>query len=88
MIRKTPLMLEVERKHGNQPLELLLPRLYNEMGLPRMAADFGIGKGTIWYWFLKFGINVRRIAVAPSQDIVVTKGRNGKYPPPPIGGGT
>ena len=72
MVRKTKLMLRIEEKYG-QPLEKLLPRLYNERGLPAMAAEFGISKGTIWYWMLKFGINIQRVAVSPDEHLAVSK---------------
>jgi len=70
MVRKTKLMLSVEQKY-NKPLERLLPELYNEKGLPAMAAELGISKGTLWYWLLKFGINVRRVALAPGEELQV-----------------
>jgi len=63
-------MLQVEQRY-NKPLEKLLPELYNEKGLPAMAAELGISKGTLWYWLLKFGINVRRVALAPGEELHV-----------------
>jgi hypothetical protein len=63
-------MQAVEERY-NKPLEKLLPELYNEKGLPAMAAELGISKGTLWYWLLKFGINVRRIALAPGEELEV-----------------
>ena len=63
-------MQQVEERY-NKPLEKLLPELYNEKGLPAMAAELGISKGTLWYWLLKFGINVRRIALAPGEELEV-----------------
>ena len=76
MVRKTKLMTSVEQRY-NKPLEKLLPELYNEKGLPAMAAELGISKGTLWYWLLKFGINVRRVALAPGEELQVqqAKGR-------------
>ena len=70
MLRRTKLMLQVEQRY-NKPLEKLLPDLYNEKGLPAMAAELGISKGTLWYWLLKFGINVRRVALAPGEELLV-----------------
>lgn len=60
--RKTKLMRSIEDRYG-EPLETLLVRLYNEKGLPGMAEELDIAKGTLWYWFLKFGIEVRKTAV-------------------------
>lgn len=70
MVRKTKLMRQVEEKY-NKPLEKLLPELYNAKGLPAMAEELQIGKGTLWYWMLKFGINVRRVALAPNEELQV-----------------
>ena len=69
-MRRTKLMQQVEERYS-KPLEKLLPELYNEKGLPAMAAELGISKGTLWYWLLKFGINVRRIALAPGEELEV-----------------
>ena len=54
-------MLEVEEKHGEQ-LETLLPRLYNEMGFPAMVEELGLNKSTLWYWFLKIGMRIEKVA--------------------------
>ncbi|MSQ26138.1 MAG: hypothetical protein EXR49_07755 [Dehalococcoidia bacterium] len=70
MVRRTKLMQAVEQKY-NKPLEKLLPEMYNEKGLPAMATELGISKGTLWYWLLKFGINVRRVALAPGEELQV-----------------
>ena len=70
MVRRTKLMQSVEARY-NKPLEKLLPEMYNEKGLPAMAAELGISKGTLWYWLLKFGINVRRVALAPGEELHV-----------------
>lgn len=70
MVRRTKLMQQVEARY-NKPLEKLLPEMYNEKGLPAMAAELGISKGTLWYWLLKFGINVRRVALAPGEELRV-----------------
>ena len=75
MTRKTKLMLGVEQKY-NKPLERLLPEMYNEKGLPATAAELGISKGTLWYWLLKFGINVRRVALAPGEELQVQQAKN------------
>lgn len=74
MIRKTKLMMSVEQRYS-KPLEKLLPELYNEKGLPAMAAELGISKGTLWYWLLKFGINVRRVALAPGEELTVQQAK-------------
>jgi hypothetical protein len=63
-------MQQVEARY-NKPLEKLLPEMYNEKGLPAMAAELVISKGTLWYWLLKFGIQVRRVAVSPGEELHV-----------------
>ncbi len=72
MIRKTRLMRQVE-DHYQRPLEKLLPEMYNEKGLPAMADELGISRGTLWYWLLKFGIHLRRVAVAPGEILEVKR---------------
>ena len=72
MVRKSKLMKQVESRY-DRPLEALLPELYNEKGLPAMAAELGVSKGTVWYWLLKFGINVRRVALSPGDDVEVVR---------------
>ena len=74
MVRRTKLMRDVEQRY-NKPLEKLLPEMYNEKGLPAMAAELGISKGTLWYWLLKFGINVRRVALAPGEELQVQQAK-------------
>ena len=46
MVRKSKLMKQIETRY-NRPLEELLPEMYNEKGLPAMAADLGVSKGTV-----------------------------------------
>ena len=60
--RKSKKMLEVEQEHGEQ-LETLLPRLYNEMGFPAMVEELDINRSTLWYWFLKMGVRIKRVAI-------------------------
>ena len=72
MVRKTRLMRQVE-DHYQRPLEKLLPEMYNEKGLPAMADELGISRGTLWYWLLKFGIHLRRVAIAPGETLEVKR---------------
>ena len=37
------------------------------------ACSMGVSKGTVWYWLLKFGINVRRVALSPGDDVEVVR---------------
>jgi hypothetical protein len=66
-VRKTPLMRGVEKKYS-EDLEVLLPQMYNEMGLPKMSQKLGIHKATIWYWFLKFGVSIKKHASIPAYE--------------------
>ena len=70
--RKTKLMLKVEERY-KEPMEKLLPRLVNEMGLSATAAELKTSKATVGYWLLKLGINVRRVAVSPGEVLIVKK---------------
>ena len=74
MARKSKLMRKVEKRY-KKPLGRLLPEMYNEKGLPAMAAELGISKGTLWYWLLKFGIQVLRIAIPPGEELIVVQKR-------------
>jgi glycerol dehydrogenase-like iron-containing ADH family enzyme len=64
-VRKSRMMLEVEEKHGEQ-IETLLPRLYNEMGFPAMVEELGINRSTLWYWFVKVGMRIKKVAISSS----------------------
>ena len=68
-LRKSKLMRKVEERYGGEPLEELLPRLYNDMGLPGMVREMGIGKATLYYWFLKFRVDLKRVAVRPDETL-------------------
>ncbi|MBI2165169.1 MAG: hypothetical protein HYU29_02045 [Chloroflexi bacterium] len=70
MARKTKLMANVEQKF-NRPLERLLPSMVNDLGLSATAEELGVSKATLGYWLLKLGIQVRRIALSPGQEIEV-----------------
>ena len=72
MARKTKLMQRVEKEH-QRPLERLLPEMVNEYGLSTTAEELGVSKGTLGYWLLKLGINVRRVALAPGETLEVKR---------------
>jgi hypothetical protein len=72
MTRKTAKMLEVERKL-KRPLEKALPELVNEYGLTGAARRIGVSKATLGYWLLKFQITVRRVALAPGDQLEVKR---------------
>lgn len=71
-VRKSQLMLQIERSH-QEPLEQLLPRLLNEKGPSRTADFLGVSKATIGYWQLKLGISIARIAVTHGDQIIINQ---------------
>lgn len=72
MPKKTKLMRDVEQRTG-QPIESLLPRIVAEQGLTGASNELGVSKATIGYWMLKLGIRTERVALAPGEEIVVTR---------------
>ena len=60
-MRRTKLMRGVEERY-NQPLEKLLPR---------MAEVLGVSRSTVWYWLLRYGVDVRKVALAPGETLEV-----------------
>ena len=72
MVRKTKLMLKVE-KQFQRPLDKLLPERVNEIGLSQTADELGVSKATLGYWLLKLGINVRRVALSPGETLEVKR---------------
>lgn len=73
MSRKTKLMREIEQRYNDQPLETLLPQLYNRLGLPGMSQELGLSKGTLWYWLLRFGVSVQKVALAPGERMEIRR---------------
>ncbi len=74
MTRKTRLMRKIEERY-RRPLEKLLPEMYNEMGLPQMAEEMGVSRSTVWYWLLRYGVNLRKVALASDETLEIKKGR-------------
>ena len=72
MVRKTAKMAEAEKKL-KRPLEKALPELVNEFGLTGAAKRIGVSKATLGYWLLKFQISVRRVALAPGDQLEVKR---------------
>ncbi|MDP6509832.1 MAG: hypothetical protein QGH23_01290 [Dehalococcoidia bacterium] len=56
-------------------MEKLLPEMYNEMGLPQMADEMGVSRSTVWYWLLRYGVNLRKVALASDETLEIIKGR-------------
>ena len=70
--RKTQKMRAVEEKF-HQPLEKLLPEMVTELGLTATADRIGVSKATLGWWILKFGILIRRIALAPGDTVDIKR---------------
>jgi len=69
---KTKKMLQVEKKL-RRPLERALPEMVNEEGLTGAAKQLGVSKATLSYWLLKLGIEIRRVALAPGEEIEIRR---------------
>ena len=69
---KTKKMVQVERKL-RRPLERALPEMLNEVGLTGAAQRLGVSKATLSYWLLKLGIEIRRVALAPGEEIEIRR---------------
>jgi predicted DNA-binding protein (UPF0251 family) len=67
-------MRKIEERY-RRPLEKLLPEMYNEMGLPQMADEMGVSRSTVWYWLLRYGVNLRKVALASDETLEIIKGR-------------
>ena len=75
-IKKSTKMLEVEKKYfGKTPLERALPEMVNRVGLTATAKELGLSKATLNYWMLKFGIRIRKVALAPGDDFEIKSSR-------------
>ena len=72
MIRKTKKMLDVE-KRIRRPLEKAIPEMLNEEGFTETAKQLKLSKATLNYWMLKLGIEVRRVALAPGEEIEIKR---------------
>ena len=68
MLKKSKKMLKIEQGL-DKPLEEALPELVTNLGLTGAANELGVGKATLNYWLLKFGISVRRVALKPGESL-------------------
>ena len=65
-------MLDVE-KRIRRPLEKAIPEMLNEEGFTETAKQLKLSKATLNYWMLKLGIEVRRVALAPGEEIEIKR---------------
>ena len=47
--------------------------MLNEVGLTGAAKRLGVSKATLSYWLLKLGIEIRRVALAPGEEIEIRR---------------
>ena len=70
----TRLMQEVQRKYAKGlPLKFYLRERFNQVGLPGLAEETGVSKGTLWYWLIRFGIRIKHVAMFPDEDYVIRR---------------
>ncbi len=73
-VRKTKKMLDVEKRFlGGRGLEKAIPEMLNEEGFTETAKQLKLSKATLNYWMLKLGIEVRRVALAPGEEIEIKR---------------
>jgi len=70
MLKKSKKMIKIE-EGLNKPLEEALPEMVTNLGLTGAANELGVGKATLNYWLLKFGISVRRVALKPGESLEI-----------------
>ena len=74
MARKTKKMLDVEKRMLNgRELERAIPEMLNDAGFTETANNLKLSKATLNYWMLKLGIEVRRVALAPGEEIEIKR---------------
>ena len=72
---KTKKMVLAERKL-RRPLEKALPEIVNDVGLTGAAKRLGVSKATLSYWLLKLDIEIKRVALAPGEEIEIRRVSN------------
>lgn len=74
--KKTKGMKDAEARLG-APLEIALPPMITAEGQTGTADRIGVSKATLGYWVLKLDIEVRRVALAPGDRLVLHR-QNGE----------
>ena len=74
MPRKSPKMIQVEKRHRRQ-LEELLPEMVTEHGITETAKQLRLSKATLNYWLLKLQVRVVRIALRPGESYEIRRVR-------------
>ena len=76
MVRKSERIKQIEEKY-HRPIDKLLREMYNEekKGLPQIAADLGVSRSTVYYWLLRYGFKLERMALTQDETLEVKKSR-------------
>ena len=80
VVRKSKLMRQVEERFG-EPLESLLPKMFNERGWAGTAVALGISKPSVGYWMLKLGIRVKMVVLEPGAYAEIDRSAAGSGQP-------
>ena len=75
-IRKSPMMKRAEEQIG-RPLEEFLPDMLTEYGLVGTAAELRVNKSTLWYWTLRFNIQIHRVVLRPGETFEIKRAPDG-----------
>ena len=60
MIRRTPLVLRIEKRYG-QPIEAVLRRLLSLKSPPEVIEELGVSKSGLGYWCMTAKIPMRKV---------------------------
>lgn len=72
--RYTKRMLAVQGQHcPGKPLDAYIAELLMEGGHRHVADTLGIAVGSVHYWTIRLGINVRRVAVMRGETVEIVK---------------
>lgn len=76
MVRKSEKIRLIEEKY-HRPIEKLLREMYNEekKGLPTIALELGVSRSTVYYWLLRYGFKLERMALRQDETLEVKSGR-------------
>ena len=67
---------EVEERY-HRPLPKLLRQMYNEKGkrLPQIARERGASTSKVYYWLLRYGLRIEKMALGQGETAEIVKKR-------------
>lgn len=76
MMRKSERIRQIEEKY-RRPIDKLLREMYNEerKQLPAIALELGVSRSTVYYWLLRYGFKLERMALTQDESLEVKKNR-------------